>query len=221
MKRSLDSVEGSGSALTRWALLLWCIQPLSILIEFVVAGFVQVPYSFVDNTISDLGAVTCTEIPYPAELVPVCSPAHALLNGGFIGLGAALVVGAAFLLRSQPRSRLLTIALALWLICGLSIIATGLVPLDVDLELHALVSIPAIVLQPVALALHAAVFARRSRRWWMLTAIGAVIAVETVWFILRLEVRYGGLLERIAIWPVVIALPVLAAESWRRAREHE
>lgn len=128
VKRSLDSVEGSGSALTRWALLLWCIQPLSILIEFVVAGFVQVPYSFVDNTISDLGAVTCTEIPYPAELVPVCSPAHALLNGGFIGLGAALVVGAAFLLRSQPRSRLLTIALALWLICGLSIIATGLVP---------------------------------------------------------------------------------------------
>lgn len=55
----------------------------------------------------------------------------------------------------------------------------------------------------------------------MLTAIGAVIAVETVWFILRLEVRYGGLLERIAIWPVVIALPVLAAQSWRRAREHE
>lgn len=177
---------GPPSALATWAALLWLVQPVSIVIEFVAAAFVAAPYSFVDNTISDLGAVSCTSIAYSSQPVPVCSPAHALLNGGFVVLGTAL--------------------------------ATGFVPLDIDLQLHALVSVPAIVLQPVALALHAAVYARHERRWWALVAIAGLIAAESVWFILRLEVRYGGLLERIAIWPVLVALPLLAIQGLRETK---
>lgn len=207
--------------MTKWATVLWLVQPVSILIEFIVAAFVAAPYSFVNNTISDLGAVTCADIAYPSQPVPVCSPAHALLNGGFIVVGTALSVGAVLILLSRPRSRLLIAACVLWMISGLSSLASGLVPLDVDLELHALVSTPGIVLQPVALALHAAVYARTSRRWWALVAAAVLIALESAWFVVRLEVRYGGLLERIAIWPVLIALPFLALRGWRGDRTDE
>ena len=196
---------------SRWILVLWGIQPVSILVEVVVAAFVRAPYNFVHNTISDLGAVSCTSIAYPARLVPVCSPAHALLNATFVLLGTALVAGAVLMLRERSRSRLLSLACTLWVICGLSTVAAGFVPLDVDLELHSLVSAPAIVLQPFALALHASAYARQDRRWLPVVVAALLVATVAVFFLVRLEVQWGGLLERLAIWPVLLAMPLLAA----------
>ncbi len=205
--------------LGRWSVLLWLVQPVSILLEVAVWGFVSAPYSFWDNTISDLGAVSCASIAYPSGPVPVCSPAHAVLNGGFVIAGAALMVGAILLLRSRPGSRLATAACVLWVISGISSVVTGLVPLDVDLELHALVSTPAILLQPVALVLHATAYARRDPRWWSAVVVGVLAAGAAVVFLLRLDTTWGGLLERAAIWPVLLCLPLIGVCAGRDVRQ--
>ncbi|GMA41951.1 hypothetical protein GCM10025883_39960 [Mobilicoccus caccae] len=58
----------------RIAAALLLIQPLYIVCELIVAATVAAPYSLRDNMISDLGAVSCTQIAYPAGPVEVCSP---------------------------------------------------------------------------------------------------------------------------------------------------
>ena len=109
--------------------------------------------------------------------------------------------------------------MVLWIISGLSSIGSGLVPLDVNLELHALVSIPAIVLQPVALGLHALSLVRQEGSgWWAMVGIAVALLAVSIFFLLRLEVQWGGLLERIVIWPVLLVLPVLAARGSGRGQ---
>jgi len=46
----------------------------------------------------------------------------------------------------------------------------------------------------------------------LVAAAVGVLAVS-VFFLIRLDLVWGGLLERIAIWPVLLALPVLAWHS--------
>ena len=166
----------------RWIVALWAIQPVSIVVEVIVATFVTAPYSFVDNTISDLGAASCTTIAYPSAPVLVCSPAHAVMNGAFVVFGLTVAFGAVLLLMQRGSSRMLVLACWLWIISGISTAAVGVVPLDVDLELHALVSAPAILLQPIALALHAWVYAREDRRWFGLVIAACAIALVAVFF---------------------------------------
>lgn len=202
----------------RSLVVLWLVQPVSILLEVLVAAFVSVPYSFRDNTISDLGAATCTSVNYPTGPVSVCSPAHTVLNAGFILAGAALVGAAVLLLRSTTRSRLVHAACILWIISGVSSVATGLIPLDTNMELHALVSTPAILLQPVALALHAAAYTSSDSRWWPLVGVGALTTAAALLFLLRLDTEWGGLIERATIWPALLALPFLGLQAARSAR---
>jgi hypothetical membrane protein len=182
---------------------MWLVQPLTVLAEFVVAAGVTVPYSFVDNTISDLGASTCTSVEYPFGLVPVCSPGHSLLNGSFIILGLFLALGAILILRVLPPGPARTTSMVLWVISGLSSIATGLVPLDQDLILHVLVSEPIFFAQPLAIiTLGLAFRPHRPALAWSGLAIGAITLAATAAFHARPESPHlGGLLERLALWP--------------------
>lgn len=194
---------------------LWLVQPLSIVVELVAAALSRAPYSLRDNTISDLGATTCTTIPYPAQDVAVCSPAHALVNGSFVVLGLAMAVGA-LLLRSRLPGRPATAATVVWVVAGLSSVGSGLTPLDRQLELHALVSVPAILLCGVATALTGVSLAAADRRWHGLTAAGVVSVCCGALMLVRLEVADGGLLERAALWPSFLALALVAVHLARR-----
>ena len=193
--------------------LCWWIQPLVIVTELIAFAFVVAPYSLLNNTISDLGARGCGFVPYPAADVAVCSPAHVVVNAGMVVGGLLLAVGAIALAPTYASGRAGVTALVLWVISGISVMGAGLVPLDVNLLLHALVSTPAILLQPVALGLHSFTLARfGSPHWRWLVAAAGVLSADAVFFLVRLEVEGGGLLERLAVWPVLLALPLLA---WR------
>jgi hypothetical membrane protein len=200
---------------------LWLTAPLALVAELVAAQRSQAPYSLLHNTISDLGATTCTTIPYPSEDVAVCSPAHALVNGSFVLLGLAMALGALLLhrnLRSRApsRRRTATAATVVWVVCGVSTVGAGLTPLDRALEAHALVSVPAIVVCGAAMALTGAALTRQDPRWRLLTVLGVLAAVVGLVMVLRLEVRWGGLLERLALWPSYAAMPVVA---WHLLRD--
>ncbi|WP_404819485.1 DUF998 domain-containing protein [Streptomyces marincola] len=169
---------------------------------------VRAPYSLLHNTISDAGAATCTSVSYPWGPVPVCSPLSWLLNAVTILSGVTLAAGAVLLHRWFPAGRSRTWATGMAAVSGLSLIGTGLVPLDVNLALHALVAAPQLLTFPALLLFLASVLrdvSRSSSRTCVVAA--AVSTAGTVAFLLRVEEPLGGgMLERTALWPLYLAL---------------
>lgn len=177
---------------------LWMVRPVYIAIELGVAALTTGSYSVVDDTVSDLGALSCGD--------GFCSPTHALMNGTFVGVGLLLAGGALLLAPRTGRS-----VSALLVVSGISSVATGLAPVDVDPRLHALAATPLFVCQPTALFL----LARRLRptRRRTATALFVTSAVTTagaVGFIVSDETGAGAW-ERLALWPVIVALAAVAA----------
>lgn len=211
------------TAPTRWTAragaLMWMVQPLYIVCELVAAAAATAPYSLLDNTISDLGSTTCTTIAYPYGDVPVCSPLQWLVNGAFVVFGLLMALGAVLLRGWLPRGAAATTAVVLWVVTGLSSIATGLVPLDRDLDLHALVALPAFVTQPLALIVTAYVVrARRIPAGAALLAGVSSLAGLIAFFARTGSAELGGLFERLTLWPGFLWLPVLAVVVLRARR---
>ncbi len=203
----------------RIAAVLLLIQPLYIVCELIVAATVAAPYSLRDNMISDLGAVSCTQIAYPAGPVEVCSPWNPLLNGAFIAFGVALAVGALLLPRAWRPGGLGAAAVCCWVISGLSSIGTGLVPLDVDLELHSLVSLPVFLGQPVALLLHGLALRGRPLATWAFVTAALSLVGTIGLFAVTLMATWGGFFERLSLWPAYLWLGVLGALLLRHREE--
>lgn len=191
---------------------MWLLQPFYILTEFITATAVTVPYSFIDNTISELGASTCSAVGDPPYgPVPVCSPWHDFMNVSFIVSGILLATGAILLWRWIPSGGARGTAVVLWVISGLSSIGTGLVPLDQNLILHGVVAFPAFVAQPAALIVMGLGLRRqRPGLGWSGFAAGVVSAVASIAFIVRTGDTGSGLFERLALWPSYLWIAVLA-----------
>ena len=205
------------SARTRLGAVLWLLQPAYLLVELVAAALSTAPYSLLHNTISDLGAITCTTIGYPSQDVPVCSPAHLTVNASFVLFGLAMAAGAVLLRPRLPQGKLSTAAVVTWMVAGLSSIGSGLTPLDQLMEAHILVSTPGIVVSGVAILLTGMALSREwSRRWWPAVLVGAICTAAGLLMFVRLEVQWGGLIERIALWPSFLACALVAlAVLWR------
>ena len=186
-------------------LALAALQLTTLPAEILTAAHFSPRYSWVGNTISDLGARTCTEIPYPHGPVAVCSPWHAVMNGSMILAGAAIVLLVAL---GRDRPGLRGGAGVLWVIGGVSTVLTGLVPLDVDLSVHVLVSLPVFLAFPVAIALSGR---RLCGMWgWLGLAVGLVSLCAGLLLTLWTGASpWGGLLERIALWPAMVWMLVL------------
>ncbi|WP_228941534.1 DUF998 domain-containing protein [Nocardioides sp. Leaf374] len=185
----------------RWGAVALMVRPAYIATEFVVAAATTGGYSFVADSVSRLGEVGCT--------AAYCSPRHDLMNLSFFGFGLLLAVGALLLARSLGWW-----VTALLVVSGLSSVATGFAPLDLDASLHALAATPLFVAQPLSLLVLGARLRRREPRLARgLLSTSAVTAVAAVAFILSDEGTVSGLLERLALWPVLVALAVVA---WTR-----
>ncbi|RZT83591.1 uncharacterized protein DUF998 [Pseudonocardia sediminis] len=216
-----DTATPAKSASTRvsFGLVLLTLQLFYVPLELLVAGAVTVPYDLGSGTISELGAVTCDEYAGPAGALAVCSPWNAAMNGTFVASGLLMVIG---VLLSRPMLRpgaLGATAVGAWVVTGLGSIGTGLVPLDVSLDVHLLVSTPVFVAQPVALLLTAAVLPRPNRFLAATAAgLGLVATVAAVVFLFGGLPEMGGALERLIVWPATLWLGVTALTLWIRQR---
>lgn len=192
---------GTGDRTARWGALALLVRPAYIAIELVVAAASTGGYSVVADSVSRLGEVGCS--------AAYCSPYHELMNGSFMVFGALLAGGAVLLARSLGPW-----ATSLLVISGLSSVATGLAPLDQNATLHAIAAAPLFVAQPIALILLGA----RCRNgqpglaWALLTA-GAVTSAAAALFVLSGDGPTSGALERLALWPVLVAV---AGFAWTR-----
>lgn len=177
-----------------WGALALLVRPFYIATEFIVAAATKGGYSFISDSVSRLGETGCS--------AAYCSPRHELMNGSFMVFGALLVVGAVLLSRSLGPW-----VTGLLVVSGLSSVATGFAPLDQDATLHAIAATPLFVAQPVALIMLASHFRNdRHRRAWTFLAVGALTAVAAVSFVLFGDGPGSGALERLALWPVLVAL---------------
>jgi hypothetical membrane protein len=155
------------------------------------------------DTISDLGATVCS--------AATCSPWHAALNASFVLTGVLFAAGALLLRPSLPPGRLVDLAVLLWVLAGVSSVATGLMPVNENPALHYAVAAPLFLVQPVSLLLAGWALwpqARALASFTLLTAAGC--AVATVLFVAVPAAELDGLLERLALWPVKVVLGVLA-----------
>ncbi len=192
------------SRAARWGALALMVRPTYIATEFVVAAATTGGYSFVGDSVSRLGEIGCS----PAY----CSPRHEVMNGSFIGFGVLLAGGAALLAR--PLGPWGT---GLLVVSGLSSVATGLAPLDQDATLHALAATPLFVGQPLALLVLGHRLRDASPRLARaLLGTGVVTGAAAAAFVLGGEESAGsGVLERLALWPVLVGV---AAVAWRSRR---
>ncbi|MFP5019740.1 DUF998 domain-containing protein [Pseudonocardia phyllosphaerae] len=184
----------------RLGLVLLVGQVLTIPAELLVASRMPHPYSFTGSWISELGAVTCARHESAAGVLTLCSPWHAVMNTVFVAAGILLVAGAV-LARPSRASALL------WGIAGLGSIGTGLVPLDVALDLHMLVSAPIAPAQSVAVVLTALAMPAHRRT---LRRIGLVVGGATLVVGFVSVPELSGLLQRAALWPTTLWLALTA-----------
>lgn len=173
------------SGVSRWGARLWLARPVYFLVELVVAT-AYAGYSFLDDTVSELGATSS-------------SPWHAAMNAAFVGFGLLLAVGAVL-----QRARHGVLVAVLLVLAGLGSAAVGLAPLDARPGLHVWAAAPVFVAQPVALVLLG-----RRHHWPALVLAGVVSALAGIAFVALDLSRGTGAVERVALWPTFVALALL------------
>ena len=199
-----DRVPGpSRTHLERCGVVALLVRPAYVGAELVVAAAATGGYSLASDTVSRLGEVACS----PAY----CSPRHQLMNGSFVVFGVLLALGATLLHR-----RLGPVVAVLLVVSGLSSVATGLAPQDQDATLHVLAAAPLFLTQPLALLL-LGVRSRRDRPGTAraLLATGGLTAAAALAFVALDHDPVKGTLERLALWPVLVALAWWAWTSTR------
>ncbi|WAP51800.1 DUF998 domain-containing protein [Arthrobacter sp. ATA002] len=185
------------------------------------------PYSWVSNTISDLGFTACATFdPGTRAERYVCSPAHLLANAGTVANGLLLAVGAVLLWSVWPRQRTGHAAMVLLALSGFLLVLVGVFPWDVDPLLH---NLSALLQAPVQWAgMIVLVFALRGnpdgRGASVLTIACLVISIAG--FVLFVDAVGGGpsaaiglgLTERISfdiltLWSAAIGVLLLTSKT--------
>lgn len=189
-------VSARRAALIGFALVL----VLSIPVEILAARRFSPPYSWISNTLSDLGVTTCTTLHTYFGAIDVCSPAHAWVNTSVAITGLAMIGLATVRARAGGFDRFAGLA---WVVAGVSTLATALVPFDVSIELHNFVSTPQLIALPLA------VLASSTKFHGWIGGVGKIMGVAGLvaglWLLFDVtSFSYVGLLERMIQWPAYI-----------------
>ncbi len=175
------------------------------------AAWQDPPYDVTFNNISDLGNVYCQ--PWSDDQRYVCSPRHAVANGGFLAGGVLLIVGLLLMRSLWQRTRL---GLASWLClfgAGLLWLTAGYWPADVNEGLH-LTAFLWLLLAQVGLILSAAgltVSVPQPIR--LLAPVVGVLGFLSVFTFLGQQ-YFGlgrGIAERITVYSVSVWMALLSA----------
>jgi hypothetical membrane protein len=202
--------------------LLWVWAISEVVCQVVAAAAWPRKYSWTQNTISDLGQVTCGMTSEQAGAFRwVCSPWHLEFNVGMAISGVFLAVGAVLLRGRWPRRAVGDRGLMVQTIAGVAMAGVGLAPWDRNPIAHDICSMAAVVTRWAAmiiLTVAASGQLRRILRW--MTAILLPLSVAgSAWFIVGMDpdramVLGWGLAERVAFgsltaWTVGVGLLLL------------
>ena len=202
----------------RWAVRhlavpLAVLQLATIAAEIIVSFAFKPEYDWVTNTISELGVGGCTSDFDPRSGVEACSPLAGVMNGAMVFSGVCLILLALVLRHSAGFSKL---AGPLWAIAGAGSIATGFISLDTSPVLHQVVSALLFFGGPLAIAIGAFQFTGAVRiagaALGICTLLLGVVFSTTDWVY-----GFGGIVERLVIWPALGWVVFLAVRARRSA----
>ncbi|MFI6791761.1 DUF998 domain-containing protein [Nonomuraea sp. NPDC050383] len=198
---------------------IWIVAAVQFFVAQLVAEYGwRTPYSWAANNISDLGNVHC-QIWDASRPRYVCSPLHAVMNAGFVVHGVLLLAGTLLAGACWGRGRIAASARVLLVINAGGWVLVGLVPADVDENLHVLGAL--LIMGLGNLGLICTGFSPLGSLFGRLRPITLSIAAAAVlgaWlFFSQHDPGIGmGTLERVAAfamdaWVVVMALAILRA----------
>ena len=162
-------------------------------------------YSFLQNTISDLGNTACSI--YSGRYV--CSPLHVWMNASFILLGLTMVIGSTLIYYEFRKSYGSYIGFSFMALAGIGTIIVGLVPENSISSLHILgASLPFVIGNLGLIFLGLTLDIPESLRYYTLSS-GVVSLSAFVLFITHnyLGIGIGGM-ERLTAHPQTIWLIV-------------
>ena len=182
----------------------WLLAIQYFVVQVVVASRWMPPYSWRQNSISDLAATSCGQF----DDRYVCSPLHGLMNVSLILLGLSMAIGSVLMYQQLRRSR---VGFSLMAVAGIGAILVGLFPENTIYPMHLLGADLAFVLSNIALI----IFGLRLRlpRWfrWYSIASGTVALVALFLFLSHMDLFLGiGGMERVVAYPQTIWLIVFA-----------
>ena len=191
--------------------LAWLVQPGYVVAEVAIGIGLGVAYSFRDDTISDLGT-GCS-----AMVLQGCSSHPWAMNAVFIGFGVLQAAGAWHLLRDRTSRRRQVVG-GLWATAGSFSVLVGFFPVDAHPVAHTLVALPVFVAQPLAILLHARLLPPSPTRTAGMLLGALAVAGAGAFGVLLGSDQWGGLAERVAIWPAKVWLALAAARTLSGAR---
>lgn len=206
----------------RWAGIVWLAIAQFFIVELVVQVPYTPPYSELQDAISDLGAMHCTS--------QICSPWHLLMDASFVALGICIAAGAIAAELSSPRvSATSRIGAGLMALAGLGVVVVGLVPEDLLDVVHYTGAMFGILAGNAGSIVTGGVlwWARRHRTAGVIGIVAGALGIAGT---LVLGVAFAtstmnavfGLIERVAVYPMLLAMIVtggtLLRGDWLRRR---
>lgn len=178
--------------------IFWITSIQYYIVQIIVARAWNPPYSWFNNTISDLGNTTCGI--YGDRTV--CSPLHGLMNASFITLGITMVFGAVLVYREFKESITSALGFSFMAIAGLGTILVGLFPENTVTSLHVLgATLPFLIGNLGLIVLGTVLDLPRTLRYYTLLS-GYISLVAFVLFVSHTYLGLGiGGMERIVAYP--------------------
>src|SRR5687767_14151832 len=177
---------------------------------FVVQGIVQsawtTPFSLAHNMISDLARVTCGHLVRAPGIDIACSPWHALMNAS-ISLNGILIPLGVMLTRSWwPKSRAMTIALAMIALTGPGHFMVAFFPSDTAPLGHMIGAGSILALgNPGMVVAGLAAWRERPGNAFASLILGLTGITGTLLFLWLIDLGLGlGGMERVAFYPLTL-----------------
>ena len=193
--------------------ILAVLQLSTIAAELVTAAAFKPSYNWVKNTISELGVAPCTTDFDARRHVEACSPLADVMNISMMVSGLALLLLAVTLRHSRGFAGVPGL---LWVIAGAGSFVTGFVTLDTSPVAHQIVSMPLFFGGPLAIATGAFQFRGPTRTIGIVLG-SCALALGVVFSTSDLAYGFGGLVERLVIWPSLAWVVHLAFVARRTA----
>ncbi|TFC01615.1 DUF998 domain-containing protein [Cryobacterium adonitolivorans] len=211
----------------RWGALLWIAGLVTVPAQLIAAAQWPQRYSWTSNLISDLGVTTCDTFDVGTRVERyICSPAHLLVNGSFIVVGATLLIGSLLLWSAWPRLRTGRVAMAFLAAGGVFVMLVGVFPWDTHPEAHDVVALAQAVTQWVGMILLAVASRGNSAARWISALTIVSLIVSVLGFVLFVDVLGGGpslalgrgLIERVAfdtltLWSAAVGFVLLKTST--------
>ncbi len=205
-------------------LFLWLLSVQYYVTQVVVAtGWSNKnPFSWVQNTISDLGNTACG--PYGVRLV--CSPGHAYMNVSFVLLGSCMFFGSLLLRNQIAAGRSANVGFVCMAFAGIGTVLVGLFPENTSSGLHILGASLPFVLGNLAMVL-IGLSAKLLPRWVRIVTItsGVVGLIALGFYLLHQYLGLGnGGMERVVaypqtIWMILVSAYFISSSVRRQKRE--